>query len=446
MSAFLLVCPVYGADFRAGVARVDITPTAPIWMSGYGERSHTSTGVSHPLWVKALAIDDNKGGGPVVIVAADVIGLPRSITDQVAARASKEYSVDRSRLTFNASHIHTGPVVMHVLPTMFELAPEDLLVAEDYARKLSEDLFTVIGAALSHLSPVEIAYGEGQAHFAVNRREQTPRGMRIGINPSGPVDPAVPVLRVRSIDGNLLAVLFGYACHNTTLGGDFYQLNGDYAGYAQIDFERDHPGTTAMFIMLGGGDQNPNPRGSLALAEQHGRTLADEVNRVVATGLITIKPPIRAAFQNIELEFALHSREIFEKELKEAKGARRRRARAMLEAYSDRHPVRQVLYPIQAIRFGTSLTILALGGEAVVDYALRAKREYPGNLIVAAYSNDVMSYIPSQRMLQEGGYEVVDSMTYYGLPGPYADDVEERVFDGIHRVMKTVGFKTSKTP
>ncbi len=439
-AALLSGAALFAADFKAGVARIDITPQTPSWMSGYADRTHPSTGVLHPLWTKALAIEDNKSGR-VVIVTTDLIGLPRTITDLVAARALKEYGLDRSRLLFNSSHTHTGPVVPPTLPTMFALSPEDRQIAEDYSRKLAEDLFTAIGAALGRLAPAQISYGLGKAHFAVNRREPTPQGMRIGVNPDGPVDPDVPVIRIASADGSLLAVLFGYACHNTTLTGQFYELSGDYAGFAQIDIERAHPGATAMFLMLCGGDQNPNPRSKLELAQQHGRTLADEVDRVLRSALVPVKPPIRAAFQNIELAFALHARATFEAELNDNNPARVRRAQAMLKAYDDRHPVRQTLYPIQAIRFGNALTILALGGEVVVDYSLRAKREYPGNLIVAGYSNDVMSYIPSQRVLREGGYEAVDSMAYYGQPGPYASDVEDRIFDGIHRVMKAVGVK-----
>jgi len=429
------------ADFKAGVARIDITPTSPIWMTGYADRSHPSTGVIHPLWAKALAIEDNKGSR-VVIVTTDLIGLPRAITDLVAARVSQQYNIDRGRLLFNSSHTHTGPVVIPVLPTMFALSAQDQRTAEEYSRKLGEDLFTAIGAALGRLAPAQISYGLGTAHFAVNRREATPNGVRIGVNPAGPVDPDVPVLRVTSADGSLLAILFGYACHNTTLTGQFYELSGDYAGFAQIALEQEHPGATAMFLMLCGGDQNPNPRSKLELAEQHGRTLAAEVNRVLETSLAPLKPPIRAAFENIDLEFAFHTRETFEQERKDPNPAKVRRAEAMLKAYDQRHPVRQTLYPIQALRFGSVLTILALGGEVVVDYSLRAKREYPGNLIVAGYSNDVMSYIPSKRVLHEGGYEAVDSMIYYGQPGPYSDDVEERIFDGIHGVMRAVGLKT----
>lgn len=425
-------------DFLAGVARIDITPSGPIWMSGYADRTHPSSGVVHPLWAKALAIEDSKAGR-VVIVTTDLIGLPRSITDLVSARVETAYRLDRSRLLFNSAHTHTGPVVAGTLPTLTDLNPEDMQAVQDYSRKLTEDLFTAIGAALGRLAPAQISYGLGKARFGVNRREPTAQGIRIGVNPSGPVDPDVPVLRVTSPDGTLLVVLFGYACHNTTLTGKFYDLSGDYAGFAQIDLERTHPGVTAMFLMLCGGDQNPNPRGTLDLAEQHGRTLAGEVDRVLGGALTRVKQPIRAAFRNIELEFALHTRATFEQELKDANPARVRRARSMLKAYDERQPIRRTLYPIQAIRFDNTLTILALGGEVVVDYSLRVKREYSGNLIIAGYSNDVVSYIPSQRVLREGGYEAVDSMLYYGQPGPYAEDVEERIFSGIHQILKTVG-------
>ena len=121
------------------------------------------------------------------------------------------------------------------------------------------------------LAPARLSVGHGAVGFAVNRREPTPEGVKIGVNPAGPVDHDVPVLKVTGKDGSLRAVLFGYACHNTTLGGDFYRIGGDYAGYAQAELEKAHPGATALFVMLCGGDQNPNPRGTLDLAVRHGR-------------------------------------------------------------------------------------------------------------------------------------------------------------------------------
>jgi neutral ceramidase len=429
------------ADFRAGVSKIDITPQGPIWLSGYANRTHASTGVAHPLFAKALALDDGRGGR-VVIVTTDLIGLPRAITDVVAARALKDYGLDRRQLLFNSSHTHTGPVVRPNLTTMFDLGPEDQKRLEDYSRKLTEDLATVIGGALGNLAPAKLSVGHGSAGFAINRRQFNPKGVAIGVNPQGPVDHDVPVLQVTGPDGTLQAVLFGYACHNTTMTGEFYEVSGDYAGYAQSAFESSHPGATAMFLMLCGGDQNPNPRSKPELAREHGQSLAAELTRVLGGAMKPVRPPIRSTYQVIELDFAHHSREMFEEERNGSNKFKARRAAAMLAAYDERHPLRRTPYPVQAIRFGQELTLVALGGEVVVDYALRAKKEFPKqDLIVAGYSNDVMCYIPSQRVLKEGGYEAVDSMIYYGQPGPFADDVEERIFTAIHQSMKRVGVK-----
>ncbi|MBI3696532.1 MAG: neutral/alkaline non-lysosomal ceramidase N-terminal domain-containing protein, partial [Acidobacteria bacterium] len=239
------------ADYKAGVARAVITPEKPIYLSGYANLKHPSEGVVHDLWAKALALEDRKGGR-VVIVTTDLIGLPRSISEVVAARVAKEHGLDRARLVLNSSHTHTGPLIANNLSIMFELKPEEQQVVDEYAQKLAETLVRVIGAALADLSPANLAFGNGQASFAINRRQAAPKGMRIGLNPTGPTDTDVPVLKVTAPDGKLRAVLFGYACHNTTLGGDFYKVAGDYAGFAQLAVEKAHPGATALFVMLCG--------------------------------------------------------------------------------------------------------------------------------------------------------------------------------------------------
>jgi hypothetical protein len=325
---------------------------------------------------------------------------------------------------------------------MFDLPPEDAGRVAQYGRKLTDDLFNVVSAALGDLAPAEISYGSGSAGFAMNRRQGTAKGVEIGVNSAGPVDHSVPVLRVTSSDGKLRAILFAYACHGTTLTGDFYEIDGDYAGYAQADLEKSHPGATALFMILCAGDQNPNPRGTLALTEQHGKTLADEVSRVLRGNMTPVHGPVRTAFVITELQFAPHDRQKYDQELRSSNPAAVRRAQKMLKSYTERLPIQRTSYPVQAIRFNHDLTILALGGEVVVEYGLRAKREFPNEpLIVAGYSNDVMCYIPTRKMLGEGGYEVNDSMIYYGQPGPFAEDVEERVFAAIRQVAKKVGLK-----
>ncbi len=326
------------------------------------------------------------------------------------------------------------------LGVLYDFGEEDRRRVDAYGTLLVDRLVGVTGAALADLAPARLSVGHGSVGFAANRRQPTPEGVKIGTNPAGPVDHDVPVLEVTAEDGRLRAVLFGYACHNTTLGADFYRIGGDYAGYAQAKLEEAHPGATALFVMLCGGDQNPSPRGTLELARQHGHALAAEVDRVRASGLKPVAPPIRVAVETVPLAFAPHTRAKFEEEAKSTDVYRQRRAKLMLAAYDEGRPVRQAPYPVQAVRFGRGLTLVALGGEPVVDYALRLKRELPGeNLVVAGYVHDVMCYVPSRRVLREGGYEAVDNTIYYGQPGPLAESVEDAIVAAVRRVAAAVG-------
>jgi len=436
---FAMIAPLLAADFKVGVARVPITPPVPFWLTGYAARTNAASSVRTDLWAKALALQDSRRGR-VVIVTTDLIGLPREVSEVVAERVRKRHGLGRSQLLLNSSHTHAGPVIWPNLRVMFAFDAAEQARVVAYTRKLADDLTTVVGAALADLSSAQLACGHATTDFAINRRQATPNGVRIGQNAGGPVDHDVPVLRVTAPDGSLRAVLFGYACHNTTLGGDFYQVDGDYAGCAQRELERAHPGATALFLMLCGGDQNPNPRGKYEHVEQYGRSLAAAVDRVLAGELNPVRPPIRSAWRLTSLDFAPHTRETFETEAQSADRFRQRRARLMLAAYDQARPIRQLAFPAQAIRLGRDWTLLGLGGEVVVDYAHRAKREYPReNLVVAGYCNDVACYIPSERVLGEGGYEAVDSMIYYAQPGPFVATVEDQVFDAIHRVMRKAG-------
>jgi len=133
---------------------------------------------------------------------------------------------------------------------------------------------------------------------------------------------------------------------------------------------------------------------------------------------------------------------MFEAKLQDTNVYKVRHAKAVLRTYDEGHPMRTYPYPVQAIAVGKDFALVALGGEVVIDYVLRVKKEYgPKGIVVAGYANDVMGYIPSLRVLKEGGYEGGESMIYYGPPGPWAEDVEERIFGSIHTVLKRVGKK-----
>jgi hypothetical protein len=273
----------------------------------------------------------------------------------------------------------------------------------------------------------------------MNRRLITETGVRNNPNPDGPIDHDVPVLRIDSPDGKLRAVLFGYACHCTTLS--FYQYCGDYAGFAQEYIEQAHPGTTAMFMAGCGGDQNPYPRRTLDYCMQHGRALANGVE----TALEYRGPPIHgyigAAVDTVMLDFAEPpSREQLEHKARSKDKYERRHAEVLLEELEKNGKIRTTYpYLVQVVRFGNDLTMVALAGEVVVDYSLRLKSELPGRTVwVAGYSNDVFGYIPSARVLREGGYEAGGAMRYTDLPGPFAPSVEERIVAKVHELAQSL--------
>jgi hypothetical protein len=412
--------------WAAGVGRVDITPDRSLWMAGYARRTQAAQGVALPLYAKALALR-HAGGRAAVLVTADLLGLTSRMTDHVAAELARRHGLARAEVLFNASHTHCGPVVDEQLSVAYDLTPAQWADIRAYTAQLEERLAAVAGEALARLVPVRLAYARGVATFAANRR--------VKFTPDGPVDHSVPVLRVERLDGRPLALVFGYACHNTTLQDSFVQYHGDYAGVAQAALESRHPGAAAMFLSGCGADANPTPRGTIELVRAHGTALADAVDRALA-GATPIVHPVRSTYGVVGLPFVdAAARRRWHDQL-DIEEVYLRRHKALMDAALARDgglPAEQP-DPIQVWTFGHDLTLVALGGEVVVDYALRLARELPGRrLWIAGYSNDVFGYVPSVRVLREGGYEGGDAMIYYGRPGPFTEQVEDLIVAEVRR-------------
>jgi hypothetical protein len=251
-------------------------------------------------------------------------------------------------------------------------------------------------------------------------------------------------MAVRNLTGDLRAILFGYSCHTTALSG--YRINGDYAGFAQHELEARHPGATALFVQGCGGDANPLPRimnsdsaEAVELAQMYGKILARSVDIVLRGQMQSLDGPLRTSYAVVEVPFQKPpSREALEARLAGASGQKRRQIQYLLTKLEregklpDHHP-----YPVQVWRFGARLNFIAITGEPVVDYCLRFKKQYGNdNTWVAGYNNELLSYIPSLRVLREGGYEGVDDMDEYGLPAPYSFAVEELIAQKIDELMR----------
>lgn len=425
------------AGLRAGVAKMEITPQLPIYLSGYASRELPASGVAQPLWAKALAMED-AAQNRIVIITVDLLGLSHEIITDVTRRVQSKHAIRNDQLLFNSSHTHTGPVIWPCLDVVYELEPADQKRVSQYGHDLTDKLVELIDKAMTALAPVQVYSGHGQVGFAINRRN--------AIHPGGPVDHDVPVVKVVNPDGSVKAILFGYACHNTTVVDEYQQVGGDYAGYAQQALEQQHPGAVALFMMGCAGDQNPEPRGKLQHASDHGQELAAAVDAVLKGSLTAVKGPLQTAATTVDLQHRPLDIARYQADMVGDNKYLQRRAKLVLQAYNKGWKMDPYTYPLQVVRFGKDFTILALSDEVVVEYSLKTKARYPGtNLFVAGYSNKVDCYIPSQRILKEGGYEADDSMIYYGFSGPFADDVESRIHTAITDLMKKVGIRTKLT-
>jgi neutral ceramidase len=433
----LLLASAAPAGWKARVAVRVITPAEPMWMAGYASRKTPATGKEHDLTVKALALQDSSGAKSV-LVTSDLVGVPRSLSEAVAAEVQKKTGLPRERLMITVSHTHCGPVIADNLSDMYVMPEAEAKKIAPYTRKVQTWMVEAVVDALGKLEDVSLDVGMGTARFAVNRRKPTPRGVVNDANPDGPVDHDVPVLRVRS-GSKVVAIVFGYACHNTTM--PYYLWSGDYAGFAMLDLEAKHKGAVAMFWSGCGGDSNPLPRGKVELCKKYGKELAGAVNDALAAKLTPVTGDLTAKYRVVAIPLGtLPTRAALTAELKSTAHAVRNRAAKLLKTINDKGKLDDHYrhYPIQVWLLGDQVVWVALGGEVVVDYSLRLKRELPkGRAVwVTAYANDVMAYIPSRRVLKEGGYEGDSSQIYYGQPTKWAPGIEEVIVEGVKATLR----------
>lgn len=429
------VAPAY----KAGVATQVITPKEAVWMAGYASRTKPAEGKVHDLYAKALCLED-AAGKRLVLVTTDLIGIPRELGEAVAKEVEKAHGIKRDELILSCSHTHCGPVIRENLVDMYPLTKEDMAKVDAYTKVLQADLIAVIGAAVKNVKPAHLKHGAGKATFAMNRREPTDKGVINGKNPAGPVDHTVPVLVVEDAQGKPITVVFGYACHNTTM--QFLNWCGDYAGFAQIEVEKAFPGAVGMFWAGCGADANPLPRSKIELCEKYGKELADATLAAVK-GAKPISGKFAAKYEQIPLKFeAVLTKEQLNADTLSKDQARSKRAQRLLKELEANGKIADTYphYPIQTWALGDQVLLVSLGGEVVIDYLLRLKKDVPTSraLWVMGYANDVMAYIPSARVLKEGGYEADSSQVYYGMPGKWSPTIEDAIIAKVKELAGAV--------
>lgn len=429
-------------EWSAGVASVKITPDKPVVLAGYASRTKPFEKVDLDLYAKALALRD-AAGHRAVLVTMDLCIIPTEVTDQVRARLVEQEKLEPAAIILSLSHTHSGPAVSLKSDTAGPTGQPNPNAAGtvEYTRALQEKLVTVAREALARLEPATVRWGTGVTHFTMNRREFTDKGVILGVNARGPVDRSVPVLRIDAAEGKARAIVFGYACHGTTNPSNHLGVSPDYPGYARGVIEEHFPGAQALFVAGCGGDANPYPRLGLQDAKKNGDDLGREVCRVADGKLTPIKGQLSCAVATAQLPLETPDRATLES-LAKVTGIHKSDAQQLLAKLDrgERLPAAHAA-PVVAWQFGgQELTLIALPNEVVSEYILPIEKAVgPLRLWIAAYCHEVVGYIPSKRILSEGGYE---TRGLYVGAGWFTPEVE----DTLVKAAQTAATSAGRTP
>lgn len=448
---FSTVVTSQAAEWKVGVAKTVITPESPIQLVGYGGRKAPFSGVDIDIYAKALAFEDAQGHRGI-IVTCDLVGVQNIFFGPACQRVMKETGLSRAQIMLNASHNHTGPLMSLKPDLKGNIAYASLNEAEafrimDYTKSLQEKFYQLMIASLNDLQPATISWGTDHVDFPMNRRLKSPQGaIRMAPNPDGPVDRIVPVLKVTGENGKLRAILFGCACHNTGLTGDHNIISGDYAGYAQESLEKKYPGVVALFKAGCGADANPEPRTNISGVRKLGEELAEAVNRVLQSKMRPIHGELKFAYQMTALPLKKLNRE----QLAAYQGTVALMTTQMLRILDSGGTLpTEFSAPIAAWSFGNDLTIVAFPTETVSKYALNLRDKFPEEpLWVSGYNNDLFGYIPTAKIVREGGHETIGVTTWlWGTDlgnqvGLFSENVEEVMMNTASELIKKLKEKS----
>ena len=401
-------------EWQVGTATVPITPAAdePHRLIGFSARDGHMDGVEDDIYARAVAFEDVTGRR-LVFLSYELLFVFETQRAFLESECAERWGIEPEALVINPSHTHYGPDYdVHEEGLEEEYDRDDDLVAA-YRDFVDRRLVDVIGAALEDLEPASLSYHQASLAIAMNRRRPTEDGIGFDPTPDGPVDHDLPVLAVETADGEVKTLLFGYACHPTVGMAFCNEVNGDWPGYAMSILEETYPEATAVFVIGCAGDQKAYPQGNRELVRQHARTAATAVERALVTNPRPVHGPLQLAAGSVDLDV--------ENPTEDATGA-------SMEVTGHRP------YPIQAVGFGTDLTLLSLSGEVVADFARRLKGRVAAPLWVAGYANNT-GYLPTKRILAEGGYESWQSFE----DGQYAPSTAERILNKSVALAERVG-------
>ncbi len=425
---------------KAGFARVSITPPIGTRMLGFGgrDRAKGCEGIHDDVFARALFLQH--GDECAMIVAYDLCFFGRAEADRIRGALGRALNLAPRQILLNFSHTHVGPCTATWGFSGFD-APDIL-----YMNAVEQATVQAAQTARAGARKATIQAGRTETRLPVSRRKPNGKG---GVEwrpyPEGTVCRSLPLCLLKDADGRVISLLYSVACHPSTTGG--WQISADYPGVACriLDRQLGLRDGGSLFLQGCGGDAKActiaNGRDDVDVAwrtgswddvEQAGRIVADEVRRALDAGLRPVSPALAAAETQTVWPLLPTPARALLVSIAENPGAyelQRMWARRQIEILDrgGKLPTAADI-TLHGIRLGRGLRIAALEGEAVGELGLFVEAFYgSGTTFALGYTDGTQLYLPSERMLPEGGYEV-ESYYEYGFPSPLAP--------GLQRILK----------
>lgn len=396
VAAFLFnnICSLAGqVVLKGGCAKVDITPRASVWLSGYGSRNKPSDGIADELYAKALVLDD--GQNKIAIVSADLLWVPIKITAEIRKEVKEKIVIPEKNVLICATHTHFGPKIDRITKNWPDTPASE--IDESYVQTLKKKIVDSILTANKNMKEVKLGAVKGEiTEIVYNRRTKRSDGsvaMTFRLPPAdpeltfGPIDPEICILRVEDMSGAPACAIVNYACHPVSGAKDkdkFYFISADYPGYTAKVIE-EVEGGVCLFALGTSGNMNPNRIGRKDPRAEIGKALGGEVLRRIQSVSTTGEVALRAMKKEITLPI--------KKDLSP-------------DRVMDADKTKKTLTTeVQVLKIG-DIYILGLPGEVLVEIGLDIKtRAGIENLFIISLSNDACGYVCHRQAYKEGGYE-----------------------------------------
>src|SRR5882724_1707982 len=398
------------AGFRAAVVKVDITPNTPKWLLGYGARQ--STGVHDPIFHRVVAMDD--GDAKFLLVSTDLCLFSPTVYYEVARRIEKETGIPPMRFWWSVTHTHSAPEIGP--PGVYKVllkGRSEHPVDTEYTELIMSALVEGAKNAIAKLEPARIAIGTGIAMANINRRARDMDGkVSLGLNPDGPVDRQIGLIRIETADGSPLVLIANYSMHGTVLSGKFMEISGDAQGVV-AGYVEDKLGAPMLYI--NGAAGNIAPIYSVYPDPRSGHLT--QFNVLLSDKVLAANRAIGAATSDV----ALWAGE---------KWVETPRKQGLdwtedLTAYARTSPsgTPLVRLPVRFLKINDT-AIWSAPVELFCEISMNVRNQSPfANTFYFGYTNGWIGYLPTKAGFAEGGYEPTTSV--------FSDQVERDLTEAV---------------